>query len=88
MMLKRKRKSLQPVCFLFVCVCVICVFPSELHAFLAVKVYTNLPILPFRAGVARTAEGQEDKLMWMLTSFSLYVQMPSTGTEKMLYVNW
>lgn len=51
-------------------------------------VHTNLSILPFRAGAVRTAEGQEDRLMWMPTSFNLYVQMPSTGTEKTLYVNW
>lgn len=50
--------------------------------------YTNLPILPFRAGVVRTAEGQEDILMSMLTFFSLSLQMPLTGTEKTLYVNW
>lgn len=70
------------------CLCLYSDVYSLVVLVITVFAYTNLAVLPFRAGVVRTAEGQEDRLISMLTFFSLYLQMPLTGTEKTLYANW
>lgn len=66
----------------------LCVLPSELRYVVLVTRLCLFVSPPFRAGVVRTAEGQEDTLRWTLTSFNLLAQMSSTGTEKTLCVNW
>lgn len=67
------------------------VYFLEHHTFLwwmcSLCILTSSPF-PLRAGVVRTADGLDRRLMWTLTSFNQYIQMPSTGTEKTLYVNW
>lgn len=61
---------------------------GDLVTRLCLCVFINFSLSFFRAGVVRTAEDPEDRLMWRLTSYSLLAQMCSTGTEKMLYANW
>lgn len=48
---------------------------------------TSQPV-PLRAGAVRTAGGPVCRLTWRPTWSSLRIQTPSTGTEKMLCVNW